>query len=167
MLFVGFSFEDDNFHRIVHDVRNAMGGRGGPERRPFGTAVMLEDDGLRQALWKGELDFAITAGPVAADDDGLAAARRFEIFLDQVGAKTSTVSSYLLDPAFDELLSLTDRTLRDEFDGFLRSVASHPEATAWRDLLEFAERHGWKRTAADGESLRRRSARPHRGPRPR
>jgi hypothetical protein len=163
MLFVGFSLEDENFHRIVHDVRNALrAGSDEGKHQPFGTAVMLEDRPLRQALWREELEFAVTKPKRATRDGALAAARCFEIFLDVVGAKTSTVSSYLLDRAYDELLSETDRDLRDKFTRFLERVSSYPDAMAWQDLLTFAEGRGWKATATAENPLRRGSRRPRR-----
>jgi hypothetical protein len=63
MLFVGFSLSDDNFHRVVHDVRNAIGGPDDrPEPEPFGTALTLEEKPLVDSLWKGDVQFVNVGG---------------------------------------------------------------------------------------------------------
>ena len=69
MLFVGFSLGDDNFHRIVDDVRKALGDRG-PEPEPFGTALMVRAPSFTQELWKDDLDI------VALDEAEVALAAR-------------------------------------------------------------------------------------------
>ena len=123
MLFVGFSLSDDNFHRIADDVRKALGlerpadgerivtaeFRGGIADQ-FGTALLLERNGLLEDLWLQDLDLV----PMdRADDDGLlCAARRLDIFLDHVGGCAVSSGSYLLDDTYEALLGAEELQLR-------------------------------------------------------
>jgi hypothetical protein len=80
MLFVGFSLEDESFHRIADAVRRAIRPAGD---EPFGTVLTLGPRPLVEELWRGELDlFPVAAGGVS----GPVAARQAEIFLDRLAA---------------------------------------------------------------------------------
>ena len=52
MLFVGFSLDDDNFHRIAHDVRKAIGEQA--RSKKLGTALKLTREPLKEDLWQKE-----------------------------------------------------------------------------------------------------------------
>ncbi len=105
MLFVGFSLDDDNFHRIVDAVRRALTGA---KRDRLGSVVSLFPNRLVEQLWREELDWLHLA------DDGESTlareARRFEIFLDCVSFHATT-PHHLLDPRFDGILTERERSL--------------------------------------------------------
>jgi hypothetical protein len=84
MMFVGFSLGDDNFHRIVDDVRKALGDRG-PDPEPFGTALMVRAPSFTQELWQDDLEI------VALDEAEVAP------LLDRMLAMSSTLSEFLLE----------------------------------------------------------------------
>ena len=119
MLFVGFSFSDDNFHRIIHDVRNAMDPTDTETQRNhhFGTAVMIDDNSFQRELWERDLRFVTTA--TSTEDPFAVSARRLEIFLDRVLAEASTSYPYLLNPVYDQLLNEDERQLRDDLLEFV------------------------------------------------
>jgi hypothetical protein len=138
MLFVGFSFSDDNFHRIIHDVRNAMEPAGAKVRRnrQFGTAVMIDDNMFQRELWEEDLTFVTTAE--SEEEPFEVAARRLEIFLDRVVADASTSYPYLLNSVYDQLLNDRERRLRDDLTEFIKrhrdtDVSSVP---AWARVQE-------------------------------
>lgn len=73
MVFVGFSLQDDNFHRIADGVKKAFKGRGnsqkvpgtfsndavGPTNRAFGTNLTLISNPLSEELWKPNIEFQV------------------------------------------------------------------------------------------------------------
>jgi hypothetical protein len=133
MLFVGFSFSDDNFHRIVHDVRNAIRPPGSNKAaQQFGTAVLIDDE------------FATTGVSSASEDSSLAAARRLEIFLDRLLADATTTSKHLLDQTYDELLSVDERKLRGDLINFLEIARPHHSSApaAWEEVANLARSLG-------------------------
>lgn len=126
MLFVGFSLSDDNFHRIAHDVRRAIGTQ---PRGPFATALLLNEEPLLQELWSGDVH---VVGMDEADADAATSARRLEIFLDYLVHRASTATAHLLDPAYAGALSADERALARHLTTFVRSVpAEARRAPAW------------------------------------
>jgi SIR2-like domain len=99
MLFVGFSLGDDNFHRIVDDVRKALGERGA-DPAPFGTALMVRAPSFTRELWHGDLDV------VAVDESEV------DLVLDRVLAVSTTLSEFLLDDSFTGLLTPEEARLK-------------------------------------------------------
>lgn len=113
VLFVGLSLLDDNLVRIAHragQVRPVGAG-------VVGTTLSLRSDPLRAELWSQALDDRAMA---PADADTAIAARRLEVFLDRVGAGAAEPVGYLLDPAYEGMLTEGERELADR----LRSVAA-------------------------------------------
>ena len=92
MLFVGFSLEDDNFHRIVDDVRKALGDRSS-DPEPFGTALMVRAPSFTHELWKGDLDV------VGLDEAEVG------LVLDRVLTMSSTLTEFLMDESFAGFLT--------------------------------------------------------------
>jgi hypothetical protein len=139
MLFVGFSLNDDNFHRIAGAVRRALRAPG-DAASVFGTALSLTHNPLLAELWRNDLDCVGMLEPAEGPSDGepsprdLEAARRLEIFLDYLGAGTLT-AGHLLDPRYDQVLTEAERVLREELLMFLQRVppSSHDTA-AWAAL---------------------------------
>ena len=53
MLFVGYSLNDDSFHRVMHEVRQVVGNK---PRQKLGTALVLFRDPLLDRSWGDVLD---------------------------------------------------------------------------------------------------------------
>lgn len=122
MLFVGFSLQDDNFHRIVHDVRSAMPASAGQEN--FGTALFLHERELLAELWKSDLTITSVAKDGVPD---AVAGRRVAVLLDYLGMQSSGGSAHLLDPTLEGVLSEPERQL----SGALKALASGLSKEAW------------------------------------
>lgn len=143
MLFVGFSFTDDNFHRIAHAVRQAVRSSEAPRR--FGTTLVVRPNSLARELWRDDVEW------IAFDEDGelrremAAQARRLEIFLDRLGASAATRVTHLCDRRYDAVLSKEERTLRDRLEGMAHD-ASHEErkTAAWGEVTRMLHRLGWR-----------------------
>lgn len=99
VLFVGFSLDDPNFHRIAEAVRRAVRSDGS-RRDPFGTLLSIEPRELTRELWHDALEWVELGTP---GGDRLAAARRVEIFLDCVAAHAPR-ADHLFDDVFADLL---------------------------------------------------------------
>lgn len=101
MLFVGFSLSDPTFHRIVHDVRAAVGeAEDRPDPAPFGTALVLGRAGALKELWEGNIELVELADPGGAEDSSvLASARQAELLLDALLDRCSDPASFLLTSA--------------------------------------------------------------------
>src|SRR5207248_481290 len=128
MLFVGFSLSDDNFHRIADDVRRVMRSleRPGPGDssigRRFGTAVVLRRRRLVEELWGDDLRW-VGMGRAG----GAIAARRLEIFLDYLLARTRD-TAHLLDGRYERLLDGGERELRAALTDFVRTLPAEARA---------------------------------------
>lgn len=137
MLFVGFSLADENFHRIAHDVRQAMGSAA--EKSSFATALLLRDEPLLQELWRGDVD-CISLTRAASDAE---AGRQLEVFLDYMLFCASSNSAHLLDPAYRGVLTAAEDVLRREIDDFVSRVpAEAKDASAWTVVLDALSRLG-------------------------
>ena len=114
MLFVGFGFTDDNFHRIAHAVREALRGERGAgsvaKQQPFGTNLVVGGGDLLADLWSDDLDWVTTAEHSASPADQ---ARLVEIFLDRLSARSATVTSHLGDERYAGVLTDGEKMLRD------------------------------------------------------
>ncbi len=122
MLFVGFSLQDDTFHRIVHDVRSAMPATEGQEG--FGTALFLHDRLMLAELWKRDLTITSVASEGVPNP---VAARRVAILLDYIGMQSAGGAAHLLDPTLDGVLSEPER----ELAAALRGLVTHLSPDAW------------------------------------
>lgn len=119
MLFVGFSLDDDNFHRIVDAVRRALLHS---DRDQFGTTVSLRTNPLIEQLWADDLDWVHLAD--ASMPTIPEAARRFELFLDCVAYHASS-SAHLLNPRFEGLLRPAEVELRDAVEPLRTWLRQH------------------------------------------
>ncbi|MDP2345282.1 MAG: SIR2 family protein [Deltaproteobacteria bacterium] len=113
MLFVGFGFTDDNFHRIAHAVRQALRGERGEsviKQQPFGTNLVVGGGGLLADLWSDDLDWVTMAehAPSPAEQG-----RLVEIFLDRLSARAATVTTHLGDERYAGVLNEGEKMLRD------------------------------------------------------
>ncbi len=110
MWFVGFSFTDDNFHRIVDAVRRALHGGDSAHGKAIdlGWATLLESQPLFEQLWQEEIDWLRLGG--AESSVTLAAARRFEILLDLVSDQAAG-TAWLLNDDFRDARQPLDEEL--------------------------------------------------------
>ncbi|MRG95702.1 SIR2 family protein [Polyangium spumosum] len=158
MLFIGFSLRDDNFHRIADAVRRARVPAKAEASSPvdrFGTALSLFSSPLEQSLWGKDLDWVNmqstsppTGGGEESDRAWAEAARRLELFLDSLLARTGT-TAYLLHPRFEGALSTSERGLAEKLQHFLDEIDRDPSvkaAPAWKHLEALLHRLGWPRT---------------------
>jgi hypothetical protein len=129
MLFVGFSLGDDNFHRIVDDVRKALGDRGA-DPEPFGTALMVRAPSFTQELWKNDLEI------VALDEAEVAP------LLDRMLAMSSTLSEFLLDESFAGFLSPEEAQLKSLLLPLQDALANGLEAPIVVPARRFLESFG-------------------------
>jgi hypothetical protein len=124
MLFVGFSLTDPNFHRIIDEVRRLLPARpdtartggetkNGPKAgsRKAGTAVLLQDKVLTRRLWEDDLEIVV---PTASDLVGADApdGRAVEIFLDYLLHQAWDHRRFILDAAYEEMLTDDETRLR-------------------------------------------------------
>ena len=118
LMFVGYSLRDEDFHELVHEVREARGdGAGGIGG---GTVLTLFDDDLDRQLWIDDLKMIPMMNCAPPDDiDAVAsarlqqrAARELEIFLDLVGYLSTTSAAFFLDKDYGHLLSDSEIKLR-------------------------------------------------------
>lgn len=128
LLFVGYSLDDEDFHRIVHEVKAAR--RSTDDASTMGTALVLGVDPLQTLLWEDSLDVvpveSIETGDADANavpGDVAAAARRLQIFLDRVGYLAADMTGFVLDETFEGLLDDDERTMADS----LRALAATPQ----------------------------------------
>jgi hypothetical protein len=136
MLFVGFGLTDDHLHAVIHDVRRALG----PTRpEKLGTALLLQRDALQEELWNKDLDYLAMGG-----DSTASAARRLELFLDQLLLLSTTSDAHLFDPSYDALLSREERSLRDALQVGVVDVEL-TTSSAGRRVLALLKELGWQR----------------------
>lgn len=130
MLFVGFSFSDDNFLRIVDAVRRAVRGWGSQHTEPeqLGYALMPSAHPLLRTLWEKDLPWICPAGPNAEMLDGT---RSVEVFLDLL-THLAASHGHLMDSRFDEVLSAPERRLRDALFQLVDGAAAYRDAPEWQ-----------------------------------
>lgn len=144
MLFVGFSLDDDNFHRMADDVRRIArrpSRFGGPDE-PFGTSLVLKSRPFMAQLWSGEVDLVtFDQSPNAQTLSG--AARHMEIFLDYLLAHVEH-TAHLLDERFVELLEGDELELRTALLKLVDSSSPGMRRTpAWRMISKLLVSLGW------------------------
>ncbi len=113
MLFVGFGFTDDNFHRIAHAVRQALRGEAAGSastQQPFGTNLVVGGGDLLADLWSDDLDWVTFAQHASSPAEQ---ARLVEIFLDRLSARAATVTTHLGDDRYAGVLTDGEKLLRD------------------------------------------------------
>jgi hypothetical protein len=136
MLFVGFSLNDDNFHRIADTVRRAV------QRQPFGTSLAVAANKLLPQLWAGDLDW-VELGDLPHS------ARTLEIFLDRLAAKAVATTDHFFDPRYEATLGEAELRLRNELTKLGEFAASVPakdrRGAAWAEVQRLLARLGWPR----------------------
>lgn len=96
MLFVGFSLDDPNFHRVADSVRRAAAPSAGARTAgKLGTVLTLKHTNLGGTLWPevrwvdtaaDMIDVPDLSGDARYDEDKARAGRQLDILLDAVGA---------------------------------------------------------------------------------
>jgi hypothetical protein len=131
---VGFSLDDDNFHRIVDAVRRAVTGA---TQECMGSVVALFPNPLVEQLWGDDLAWIHLADD--AEEGHAVAARRFELFLDCLSFH-ATAPRHLLNPRFAAVLTPAERELREALAPARAWMHAHrpdpdaPVAAAWSML---------------------------------
>lgn len=136
MLFVGYSLSDEDFHQLVHEVREAKGG--GSE--PMGTALFPESNPHLGKLWR---DLEI----VSPGDGGLDFAervRRLWITVDWIGMQSSSHVAHLADDSFGEMRTDVESELSELVARLasLRSRVADVSGAGWHELDHFLSRFG-------------------------
>jgi hypothetical protein len=108
MLFVGYSLSDDNFHRLMHQVRSTLGARDSrPGAERFATALIATPEKLAHEIWDDDVNL------VSTSDDDRAGPRRLAMLLDQVNAEAAAPAAHMLDDSYRALFTEGEAELRD------------------------------------------------------
>jgi hypothetical protein len=138
MLFVGFSLSDDNFHRIAHAVRQAIG-----DRQRIGTSLVVDPNPLARELWEADLawvTFEAAGATIAAQG------RMLEIFLDRLACQAAATTAHLWHPKYEGALSSGERALRDRLTRFIEDASAEERGTAaWVEVARMLKRLGMDR----------------------
>jgi hypothetical protein len=147
LLFVGYSLTDEDFHRVVHDVRMA---RGDPNAT-LATTLTLFEDPLISGVWP-DLAVMPMAGPNAKPSpaDITRAGHRLLVFLDLLAFETASQRAFLLDELYEQMLpvdadetedEIADRELRDTLRLVKKQALGHYSG-GWREVWELLGRFG-------------------------
>jgi hypothetical protein len=138
MLFVGYSLSDDNFHRLVHQVRGAIGSSDRPADSILGTALTPRAPSLGDDLWRGSVQFVSTA-----DEDGGDDPRRLAILLDRIGALAAAPAAHVLVDSYAALFSESQVALAERLRAVWEVVDSGAlDAATGRAVRDALERIG-------------------------
>ncbi|WP_157997506.1 SIR2 family protein [Mycolicibacter terrae] len=137
LLFVGYSLTDEDFHRLIDEIRIAIDPIKEESSDELGTVLTIQDTPLDK-LWKGLLQIhRIGSGSIGPSG------RRVQIILDRVAHLATPYASYLLDSSFEGLLSPDEIEIARALQGLERSVekilekdARQPTALAVQQVLE-------------------------------
>ncbi len=142
MLFVGFSMNDDNFHRIVDDVRRAVRGEYAdtdqPSGTPLATTLSIENNPFFEELWSDDIRRVdLHAG------DTLASARLCDIFLDYLAGRSAGTTSHLMDRRYEGVLSEPELEVRNALAGLPGNLSQEAKETeAWTALVKWLRKLG-------------------------
>ena len=121
MLFIGYSLQDDTFHRVMFDVRKALRGvsQDGGESERAATVLLVSNNDIIRGLWGETLDVV-----ALHHDDASVGGRNLEIVMDLVAFESADVSAFLLDRTYSSLLTHDEVVLRDRIYGTVESAGS-------------------------------------------
>lgn len=132
-LFVGFSLTDDNFLKIVDQVRQAMGDQQQSKKKKIiGSATFLFDNSLFAELWSDIDIIAMTS----SGKDFARAGNVLEIFLDFLSFRSLSSSTFLMEPHFDALLSAEDRAFKASLNAWMESFPKEARQSQSFTLLK-------------------------------
>jgi hypothetical protein len=130
VLFVGFSMKDPNFLRVHGSVVRMLSGDPEPGvgkemAGELGTALIVSRQAgtaeITQRLLPGIDCHAMASESEQADDEFISQARRVEILLDELVARTRLPIHHYSEPLFAELLSESERAILEG----LRALVPH------------------------------------------
>jgi hypothetical protein len=128
MLFVGYSLSDDNFHRLVHQVRRAMGSAQEQPEGLLGTVLTPSTPRLSQEIWGHDLHFVSASDPV---EGGV---RRLAMLLDLIANEAAAPAAHVLDDAYSAVFSEEELQLRER----LRETRVAARQPGVRDAMRLA-----------------------------
>lgn len=140
IVFIGFSMTDDNLHLIIDETRRCLETKAGEDPEgEFGTILSLLDNEMFRQLW--DQDFIVTSFGKSWNDRP---AWMHDCFLDCIGtakAKQKSITSFVLDPHFESLLSSAELEIKDSLSQLLKvsskdSIRSSPAWASVRELLQ-------------------------------
>jgi len=149
MLFVGFSLNDEDFHKVADAVRRARD----PDERnrsQFGTVLKLAREPYVEELWRDELGFVSMGGELPADQGDadrrrtfMERGRKLEIFLEFILAHAPVDPAHFLASRFSGTLTDGERILRNRLVDLIKQLP--PEAQtgpAWQRICDALRRLG-------------------------
>ncbi len=153
MIFVGYSLSDEDFHRLVFEVRAALKLATGSKQK-LGTVLTLFEDPLRAELWRDEFTVVSMTGQLKGTDVEKSAAfahaaRQLDIFLDLLAYHSSSVERFLLDSTYDSMLTRDERKLRDLLKALLDDRALLAQTGVGQELLSILRRCGLRDEPVD------------------
>jgi hypothetical protein len=147
MLFVGFSLTDDNFHRIIEDVRKAVrGDRTGESEQdkkdaPFGTALTPGSNLFIEQLWRGDLNWV----RFQDGEDRRSSLRLQEIFLDYLASASNSSTAHLMDHRYDGVMTESEMSLRSALEKMISNLDDRAkQVPAWHEVQSLIQRFGGK-----------------------
>ncbi len=143
MLFVGFSLRDENFEKIIDDVRKAIRGdlteNPQDEEVPFTTTLMPSTNSFLQKLWRKDVNWVNFERSGGLSES----ARLQEIFLDYLASISTSYTAHLIDPRYDGVLSEGEKALREALLELVDNVGEEVKNTpAWGEVEALFRRLG-------------------------
>ena len=136
VLFVGFSLNDPNFHRVVDAVRQALPDQVAPGT--LGTVLALSRDEVFEELWGGDLEWVhLVDEDVPTEVDG----RRLEMFLDYLSYLTAS-HDYLLHDRFAGVADEERQRLRAALVALQSARAEAEDPVIWSAVDVLLSRFG-------------------------
>ena len=125
VMFVGYRLSDDNFHRLVHQVRGVVGRHGDRVGERFATALTPDPLGLATEVWKDDVRF------ISTSSDGRPDVRQLAMLLDHLAFESSAPATHLLDESYRAVFNDDEWRLQQQ----LRQVADAAAAPGVRPAL--------------------------------
>ena len=144
LLFVGYSLSDDNFHRMVHQVRGIAVSRWEESVR-VGTVLKPEPPDVLDQIWSPEIKFVSSAEGAAHPD-----VRRQTILLDHLAAATASPAAHLLDDTYSSIFTADELAVRDAVRVLIDRADSAEVRSALRqEVREAVSRFGGRLEVRD------------------
>lgn len=105
LCFVGYSLDDESFHRIAFEVRQALhdSDRDGAQ---FGTALMVGLDHQLASIWRRDIDMIdLGTGPAGGD--------LLEVLVDYIACHATSAAPHLFNDELGDILMPAEVALRD------------------------------------------------------
>jgi hypothetical protein len=143
MMFVGYSLSDEDFHELIHEVRQARG----PAKGRGSAILTLFTDPLEQQLWEDEFDiipmmrYELPTNRTDAGEAILVAGRQLELFIDLVGYHSTTSAPFFLDPTYEYLVR-DEKQLAATLTDLATSTENSPHDSVARMVHRFLKSLG-------------------------